>query len=71
MLGEMDISTVLFALTFPKYVIFKILSNCTLYVKFIIYQLYTNQGFLGGTSGKEPTCQCRRLRDMAPSLRLG
>ena len=20
-------------------------------------------GFLGGTSGKEPACQCRRLRD--------
>ena len=24
---------------------------------------YNREGFPGGTSGKEPTCQCRRLRD--------
>ena len=28
-------------------------------------------GFPGGTSGKEPGCQCRRLRDVGSVLGLG
>ena len=28
-------------------------------------------GFPGGASGKEPTCQCRRLRDMGSVPGLG
>ena len=30
-----------------------------------------NLGFPGGTSGKEPTCQCRRHRDACSALRPG
>ena len=29
------------------------------------------EGFLGGASGKEPTCQCRRLRDTGSIPGLG
>ena len=63
----MDISTVLFALMFPKYAdmqnLIKLYTLCEVYYISVIH--------LGGTSGKEPTCQCRKLRGMPPSLRLG
>ena len=66
MLGEMDISTVLFALMFPKYAdmqnLIKLYTLCEVYYISVIH--------LGGTSGKEPTCQCRKLRDMADMQNL-
>ena len=33
--------------------------------------VYINMGFPGGASGKEPTCQCRRLREVRSIPGLG
>ena len=38
----------------------------------IQYNLYYNVGFLGGTSGKEPTCQCiKNVRNVGSIPELG
>ena len=31
-------------------------------------KVFSKEGFRGGASGKEPTCQCRRHRDMGSIL---
>ena len=45
------------------------LNMCTYNLK--IYRFFNVKGFPGGTSGKEPACQCRRLKREAAGLILG
>ena len=50
--------------------------NCKVYLKYkyffhLIDVVYSTVGFLGGASGKEPVCQCRRHKNLGSIPGLG
>ena len=61
-------------ISFPTH-LFSIYANiCQVYYLLYVYintYTYTYTGFPGGTSGKEPACQCRRIKRCRFDLWVG